>query len=103
MNGRRPTTNKPIWGSGVSTKASVRNVPGERNSKNRQFVEAVSEANVRLTVERIRELSPLLRDSENAGKIQIAGCIYDLNTGRARFLPKRSMPFSGTSDLPVDK
>ena len=70
--------------------ASVRDVPGERNSKNTAFVEAVSEANVRLTVERIRELSPILRDLENAGKIKIAGCIYDLDTGRVRFLsPER--------------
>jgi len=68
--------------------ASVRDVPGERNSKNTTFVEAVSEANVRMTVERIRELSPILRDLESAGKIQIAGCIYDLGTGRVRFLPR---------------
>ena len=67
---------------------AVRDVPGERNSKNTSFVEAVSAANVRLTVERIRELSPILRDLENAGKIQIAGCIYDLKTGRVRFLPQ---------------
>ena len=67
---------------------AVRDVPGERNSKNTSFVEAVSETNVRLTVERIRELSPILRDLEKAGKIQIAGCIYDLETGRVRFLPK---------------
>ena len=68
--------------------ASVRDVPGERNSKNTAFVEAVSEANVRVTVERIRELSPLLRDLEHAGKIQISGCIYNLDTGRVRFLPR---------------
>jgi len=65
---------------------SVRDVPGERNSKNKKFVESVCEANVRLTVERIRELSPILRDLESAAKIQIAGCIYDLDTGRVRFL-----------------
>ena len=65
---------------------AVRDVPGERNSKNSKFVEAVSEAHVRLTVARIRELSPVLRDLESAGKIQIAGCIYDLKTGRVQFL-----------------
>jgi carbonic anhydrase len=65
---------------------AVRDVPGERNSKNTAFVEAVSEANVRLTVQRIRELSPILRELESAGKIQIAGCVYDLGTGRVRFL-----------------
>jgi carbonic anhydrase len=68
--------------------AAVQNVPGERNSKNSAFVEAVSEANVRLTVERIRELSPILRDLESKGKIQITGCVYDLATGRVRFLPQ---------------
>jgi carbonic anhydrase len=65
---------------------AVRDVPGERNSKNSKFVEAVSETNVRLTVARIRELSPVLRDLESAGKIQITGCIYDLKTGRVQFL-----------------
>ena len=66
--------------------ASVRDVPGERNSKNKPFVEAVSEANVRLTLDRIRALSPILGNLEHEGKIQIAGCIYDLDTGRVRFL-----------------
>lgn len=65
---------------------AVQNVPGERNSKNKAFVEAVAEANVRLTVERIRDLSPILRDMESEGQIQMVGCIYDLETGRVRFL-----------------
>jgi carbonic anhydrase len=67
--------------------ATVQDVPGDRNSKNTAFVEAVAVANVRLTVARIRELSPVLRDLESAGKIKIAGCVYDLATGRAQFLP----------------
>ncbi len=66
---------------------AVRDVPGERTSRNREFVEAVSRANVQLTVARIRELSPILRDLESAGKIQIVGCFYDLDTGRVQFLP----------------
>ncbi|KAB2638261.1 MAG: carbonic anhydrase [Verrucomicrobia bacterium] len=65
---------------------SVRDVAGERNSKNSKFVEAVSERHVRLTVARIRQLSPVLRNLENAGKIQIVGCIYELKTGRVQFL-----------------
>ena len=64
---------------------AVQGVPGERNSGNSKFVEAVSEVNVRLTVERIRELSPILRDLEAAGKIQIVGCMYHLDTGRVQF------------------
>ena len=66
--------------------AAVQNVPGERNSKNMAFVEAVSEANVRLMVDRIRELSPILRDMEKEGKIQVVGCMYNLDTGRVEFL-----------------
>ena len=65
---------------------AVQNVPGDRNSKNTAFVEAVAEKNVRLTVERVRELSPILRDLEHEGKIQIVGCIYNLETGRVQFL-----------------
>jgi carbonic anhydrase len=65
---------------------AVQDVPGARNSKNKEFVEAVAEANVRLTVARIRELSPILRTMEDEGKIKIVGCIYDLETGRVRFL-----------------
>ena len=71
---------------------AVHNVPGERNSKNKQFVEAVAETNVRLTVERIRELSPILKSMEKEGKIQIVGCMYDLETGRVEILPTAAKP-----------
>jgi carbonic anhydrase len=65
---------------------SVQNVSGDRTSKNKAFVEAVSEANVRLTEQRIRKISPILHEMEKEGKIAIVGCIYDLETGRVRFL-----------------
>ena len=72
--------------------SAVRDVAGERNSKNTAFVEAVAEANVRLTVERVRELSPILRDMESEGKIRIVGCMYDLETGRVRFFEGATTP-----------
>jgi carbonic anhydrase len=72
--------------------AAVHDVPGERTSKNTAFVEAVAETNVRLTVQRIRQLSPILREMEAAGQIQIVGCIYDLQTARVRFLPAATRP-----------
>jgi carbonic anhydrase len=65
---------------------AVQDVSGPRNSKNKEFVEAVAEANVRLTVARIRELSPILRALEDEGKIKIVGCIYNLETGRVHWL-----------------
>lgn len=66
--------------------ASVQDVAGDRSSKNEEFVEAVCEANVRLTVQRIRELSPILLEMERSGRIQITGCIYSLETGRVRLI-----------------
>ena len=66
--------------------AAVRDIPGEHNSKNHAFVEAVGELNVRQTQAQIREMSPVLRELEQAGKIKVAGCIYDLETGHVRFL-----------------
>ena len=65
---------------------AVQNVAGERNSKNMAFVDGVAETNVQLTVERIRELSPILRDMEKEGNIQIVGSAYNLETGRVQFL-----------------
>jgi carbonic anhydrase len=65
---------------------AVHDVPGERNSKNKEFVEAVAETNVRLTVQRVRELSPILAQMEKEGQIQLAGCIYDLETGRVKLV-----------------
>ncbi len=67
--------------------AAVQGIPGDRTSKNKAFVEAVAEANVHLTVQRIRELSSVLRGLEGSGTIKIRGAIYDLDTGRVRFLP----------------
>ena len=66
--------------------AAVQNVPGERNSKNTAFVEAVAEKNVQLTVDRVRELSPILSELEKEGKIQMVGCMYHLDTGHVEFL-----------------
>jgi carbonic anhydrase len=82
---------------------AVGNVHGERNSKNKEFVEAVAEANVGLTVQRIRELSPILRGMESEGKIGIVGCIYNLETGRVQFLgpPAALSKKERRSDSPV--
>ena len=46
----------------------------------------VVEKNVRLTVEDIRERSPILREMEAAGQIKIAGALYDMKTGAIQLL-----------------
>lgn len=65
---------------------SVSNVPGERNSKNHEFVMAATEANVRRTVAKIRSDSEILRELERSGQIKIVGAMQDLASGRVTFL-----------------
>ncbi|MCA9777614.1 MAG: carbonic anhydrase [Candidatus Eremiobacteraeota bacterium] len=59
---------------------------GEQASSNREYVERVTEENVRLNVEAIRQRSPLLRKMEEEGKIKIVGAMYNMATGEIEFL-----------------
>jgi carbonic anhydrase len=65
----------------------VQDVPGDRNSKNKKFLYAVTMANVRRTVSKLRQYSPILRELEGTGQIKIVGAIQDLATGQVTFLP----------------
>jgi len=56
-----------------------------RNSKNLEFVDAVSVKNVELTIERIRKESPVLKELEEDGDIKIVGAMYDIATGAVEF------------------
>jgi carbonic anhydrase len=58
---------------------------GEKSSKNAAYVDAVARTNVRLTVENIRQRSPILGDLEKKGSILITGAMYDLATAVAQF------------------
>jgi carbonic anhydrase len=58
----------------------------DRTSANIDFVNAVGTKNVTLTIERIREESPVLAEMEQAGEIQIVGGMYDIATGQVNFL-----------------
>jgi carbonic anhydrase len=64
---------------------NVTSVPGERNSKNDTFVEAVSKENVLLALKEIREKSTLLKEMEQKGEIMIVGGMYDLKSGKVEF------------------
>ena len=70
-------------------KPAVAAVPGfesDRSSKNDKFVQAVSDKNVVLTVDRIRERSPILRDMVDKGQIGLAGAMYDVHNGKVTFI-----------------
>ena len=59
-----------------------------RTTKNYAFVNAVSEANVRLVMQQIRERSPILRDMLDKNEIGLVGGMYDLETGKVTFYEK---------------
>ena len=61
-------------------------VEGEKSSKNPDFVQAVVEKNVELTMNRIREKSSILNEMEANGEIKIVGGVYSLKTGKVEML-----------------
>jgi len=66
--------------------AAVKDAAGPRTSKNAAFVDAVATENVRLTMQEIRSISPVLAGLEKEAKIVIAGAMYDVATGAVTFL-----------------
>lgn len=56
-----------------------------RNSKNLDFVDNVAEKNVILSIDNIRQQSPVLKEMEDTNEIDIVGGMYDINTGEVSF------------------
>jgi carbonic anhydrase len=65
---------------------SLSDYEGEPSSSNPEFVHLVAEKNVRLSMDDIRERSPILNEMENEGQIVIIGGLYDMETGVVEFL-----------------
>ncbi|EEF60967.1 carbonic anhydrase family protein [Pedosphaera parvula] len=66
---------------------AVKTPPGEdRSSKNQSFVDKVAEDNVVVSMETIRSRSSILNDLINRGDVALVGAMYDVKTGRVRFL-----------------
>ncbi len=66
--------------------AAVSGYEADRSSKNAKFVQAVAEKNVALTVARIRERSPILRDMAEKEQIGLTGAMYNVHDGRVTFM-----------------
>jgi carbonic anhydrase len=64
---------------------SVKDVAGEKTSKNKAFVEAVAKQNVLLAKEKIMKESPIIREMVDKGQVLIEGCMYDLRDGSVEF------------------
>jgi carbonic anhydrase len=60
-------------------------VAGPRTSKNHDFVDAVTRANVNLNVRALVDRSAVLRDLVADGQLKVVGGIYDLKDGRVTF------------------
>lgn len=65
---------------------AARDVAGPRTSKNQEFVDTVTRANVNLNVQALVDRSAVLRDLVAEGQLKVVGGIYDLNTGRVTWL-----------------
>jgi carbonic anhydrase len=63
----------------------VKDVEGDRTSKNKKFVLLITEANIRRTVAKLRSESPILRELEQSGQIKIVGALHDISTGQVTF------------------
>jgi carbonic anhydrase len=65
---------------------AVKGFDGARTGKNADFVNAVATENVRLTLEEIRKVSPVLAGLEKDKKILMVGSMYHIETGQVEFL-----------------
>lgn len=58
---------------------------GEKTSKNKGYVDHICLENVKLSIQTIREKSPILKEMETNGEIKIVGGIYKMETGKVEF------------------
>jgi carbonic anhydrase len=65
---------------------SLSHYKGDRSSANAEFVHMVAVENIRLTIDRIRKRSPILKEMEAKSELEIVGALYDMKTGRIEFL-----------------
>ena len=59
---------------------------GERSSKNKEFVHAVTEENVKLTVDALTDRSSVMAELVEDGKLMVVGAVYDTSTGKVKFM-----------------
>ncbi|OKS86381.1 hypothetical protein RG47T_1837 [Mucilaginibacter polytrichastri] len=60
-------------------------VTENRDGKNTEFVNKVTDIHVQLTIDRIRRESPIVTELEQQGSIKIIGGMYDVETGHVTF------------------
>ncbi len=66
-------------------------VVDDRTSKNESYVQKICELNVQYQIDQIIRTSDIVQDMLDARQIGVVGGVYDLNTGKVRFLPDTFM------------
>ena len=56
-----------------------------RNSHNKMFIHDVTLNHIELTIKRIREESPIIKEMEDNGEVKIVGCLYNIENGVVDF------------------
>ncbi len=64
---------------------AVKSIESNGTEMTQEDIELVSEKNVKLSIERIRQESQILADLEKEGQIEIVGAMYDVNNGIVTF------------------
>lgn len=65
--------------------AGENTITGDRSGANGEFVKKVTDIHVHLTIDRIRQESPVVAELEQQGNIKIVGGMYDVETGLVTF------------------
>lgn len=60
-------------------------VSGKKDSSDSQFVADVAETNVHMTIDNIKQYSPVLNEMLKNGEIDIVGGMYDVGSGKVAF------------------
>ena len=66
-------------------KPAVTLIEAKNGKMNDEAIEEVSVENVKLSIDRIREESPILAEMEKNGEIEIVGAMYDVSSGIVDF------------------
>jgi carbonic anhydrase len=64
---------------------SEKTTKDNRTGSNAEFVKNVTELNVHLTLEKVRQESPIIAELEESGQIKIVGALYEVETGKVSF------------------
>lgn len=83
---------KPALDAEVTTKDN-------RNARNAEFVEKVSDLNVRLTLKQIPEQSEILAEMIQKNEIALIGAMYDVETGEVNFYESEMITSENYSEI----